>query len=657
MLNFLQNQILFYAALVFVLFLPGHFLLLAIFGKSKILSQLEKFIISFGLSIAVLDFILFAYSGLKISISRPSIIIGLLLFMAASFGIYRFRLRKNRLDYEESERTLFSFSRHQLALILLIIFLAFFIKTAFLSQTISPNATDLGHHMYWSKWMVENHRLPDYDGLPDFIVGEQTIFGTIGILSGLSFFSAFPPVILHLVNILGILTVFILTLRIFKKKNIAILSLLFVGVLYAVTAPQSKFVSGGVIGNILGNFLMPLAFYLYCRAFESIFSTPLLPPGEGARRADEGAESTNVEISASKIFLSLAIFVTFGLFYTHHLTALIFLFVFAFLVLFFLAANCKDIKIILSKVWKVFFSPPVLAIFIGGLIFFFFIFTPNYINPSAVNTAVGAPSKASREGLTIANLRTSIGEDRLGLGFFGLAILLFHLRKKRWDFGYLAVFSWGAIIFLLAFAPRLFFINLPSDRIGNYLSYPFSILSAYGIYAVFKNPALKNGKNQKPFGNSLVRLAFMIIFGFIFIKGISDSAEAIPIQNDYDGLVETFRSSAYLAERTNTDDGIIKDHNYIAGDSWIKLFFMRGYKYPLSRGYFKRYDDTTKPREMCTLYMISNPGGKDSEQCYSDTKTDFVMVNPRYDSVQFRKLNEFNQIYMSPEVAIYYKDK
>jgi len=44
--------------------------------------------------------------------------------------------------------------------------------------------------------------------------------------------------------------------------------LLFLGVLFAVTAPQAKYVSGGVMGNIFGNFFMPLAFYFYYRGFQ-----------------------------------------------------------------------------------------------------------------------------------------------------------------------------------------------------------------------------------------------------------------------------------------------------------------------------------------------------------------------------------------------------
>jgi hypothetical protein len=188
---------------------------------------------------------------------------------------------------------------------------------------------------------------------------------------------------------------------------------------------------------------------------------------------------------------------------------------------------------------------------------------------------------------------------------------------------------------------------MPSNRIGNYLCYPLSILSAYGLYEIFKNKKILN--------NKIFALAFIIILGFSLSEGIPDSIRAIPKNNDYSSLVQTFRASDYLAERSTASESIIKDHNYIAGDSWMKLFFMRGYKYPLSRGYFKRYEDNTKSREMCTLQMISSPGGDEAKMCYRDSGTNFAVVNPRYDSGQFRKLNNFNQVYFSPDIVIYYR--
>lgn len=623
MLSFLQSQFLFYITIILALFLPGYSLLLAVFGKSRALSTLEKFVISFGLGIISVDFIFFAYDKLQIPITRISSVVGLTLFILVCLAVYRLRKTK---DNSEDKGDLFDFSGKQLALILLLIFLTIFIKTAYLSGTVLPTATDLGHHMYWAKWMAENGQLPDYEGMPDFIIGEHIIFGVISLISGAGFFSAFPVVVLYLVNLLGILAVFVLTLRVFENKNVAILTLLFLGVLYAVSSPQAKFVSGGVVGNILGNFLLPLTFYFYYRAFAFLNKENFLPAIH------------------SQTFLGLAVFSTFGLFYTHHLTAFIFLFIFAFLMIFFSLVNYKEIKKIMPPIFKNIFSPAVIAVFLACLIFFFFVFTPNYVQTSAVDTAVGAPSKATRAGLDMADLKSAVGETRIALGFLGLLFLFYYYQKRH--FGYAIVAAWALAIYLMSTQPHLLSINLPSNRIGSYFSYPLAILSAYGFYMAFSDRKT----------HYLVKGVFVSLLIFVLAGGLYDSAVAFKSKAASEEIKETFNASAYLVKSIDPSDIVLKDHNYITGDAWIKLFFMQGYKYPASRGYFKRYEDPTKPREMCTLHMISNPGGKEAGACFQETGTNFLMVNPRFDSAQFSKLKNFDRVYANPNVAVFHKN-
>jgi hypothetical protein len=622
-----------------VLFIPGYVLLLAIFGKSKTLNTLERFILSFGLSIISIDFLNFSLSGLHLLITRLSLFIIIIFFISICWTIFKFR--KNTDTIEESP--LFNFSKNQLLLIFLLLFLTIFIKTAYLTDTVFPTATDMGHHMYWSQWMMDNHQLPTYEGMPDFIIGEQIPFGVIGLLSGASVFSAFPIIILFLVDMLGILTVFILTLRIFQQKNIAILTLFFLGVLYAISSPQAKFVSGGVVGNIIGNFLMPLSFYFYYRSMEFF--------------------QTDSKIAkSSPTFLALAIFTTFGLFYTHHLTSFIFLFIFMLIAIIFFLTNFKDLKNIFLRLIKLITSPQVLTVFVLGLIFFFLIFTPNYIKNSAVNTAVGAPSKGTRVGLTIANLRASVGEARIALGFLGFLLLAFSFKRK--NFGYTIIAAWTGMIFIMSTEPHLLFVNLPSDRIGNYLSYPIAILSAYSFYFVFKSRSAKGGstsiKEVEPprtiLSNSFIKIGFAIVLTFVLVDGVSDSATAFKNKADLSPLAQTFNAATYLAKTTTATDIILKDHNYITADSWIKTFLMRGYTNPLSRGYFKRYEDATKPREMCTLQMIASPDNADARACFTSTKTSFIMINPVFDSAQFRKLKNFDQIYSNAGINIYYRN-
>lgn len=651
MLNLIQNQILFYIAIALVMFLPGYFLLLAVFGKNKIIAPLERFIISFGLSIVIVDFIVFLYSKLGILITRLSAIAGILVFSAICFGIYK--IKKNPLlplaregDRRPDEGKLFNFSKNQLILIFLLLFLTVFIKTVFLSGTITPTATDMGHHMYYSKWIAENGQLTNYEDSiinPEdkgkFIIGEHIIFSVIYLITGQSFFSGWPVVVLYLINLLSILTVFILTLRIFESKNVAILSLLFLGALFAVSAPQARYVSGGVIGNVMGNFFISLAFYLYCRAFEFL-------------------KDTDTEIkNYSKALLALAILVTAGLFNTHHLTGFIFLFICALAMFLFVIFNYGSIEVIGKKAFKVILSPQVIATLIIGLIFSFIIFTPSYMKSNAVTTAVGTPTKNTRTGLNIGNLRQTVGDARLAFGFLGLLILTFNFKKR--NFGYILVTSWAIMIFVMAVYPKLLFVNIPSNRIGNYLTYPLAILSAFGLYMVFNPRFLKNAEKNifSLIPENLVKGIFFPVLAFVIVSGIFDSSQAFKKDDNSQEAIQTFSASNYLAENSDKNDILLKDHNYLTADAWIKLFFMRNYKYPSSRTTLSRYEDTTKPREMCTYHMISNPASDEGKKCFEDTKTNFILVNPLFDSAQFKKLLEFDQVYMSDEAGVYYKNK
>jgi hypothetical protein len=628
MLHLLQSQLLFYFSIFLVLFLPGYSLLLAIFGKSKVLSSLERFILSFGLSIILVDFIFFLYPRISLPINRFSALAGILLFSAITLIIYKFR-KFTSFDSKDAGVALFQFSKIQFGSFLLLIFLMFFIKTAFLSQAVLPTATDMGHHMYWAQWITENRTLPDYAGMPDFIIGEHIIFAIISLLSGLSFFSAFPILTLYLINIISLLVIFILVLRIFKEKRVALLTFFFLGTLFAISSPQTKFVSGGVIGNLLGNLLMPMAFYFFWRFFEMLL--------------DKSRQQL------SQTFLALALFSIFGLFYTHHLTAFIFLFIFSLALLVFLIINFKRAKEILIYSVKALFSRRVFPIILVGLFFFLFILTPNYFSLSATQTAVGTATKITRIGLDINNIRSAVGEVRLALGLIGFLLLLLALYKNKENFGFVLISAWALMLYIMSAYPKLLFINLPSSRIGNYLTYPLAILSAYALFKIFQ-------KSKNHITSNLARIGLALILIFVLSEGVTDSVQTFKQTNESLELVQTFNSSAFVAANLAGKDMVLKDHNYLTGDSWIKLFFMRDYKFPLSRGYFKRYEDATNPRETCTLQMISNPGGESAKKCFSETGVNFIMVNPNFDSGQFHRLNNFDQVYSNSAIAVFYKN-
>ena len=121
------------------------------------------------------------------------------------------------------------------------------------------------------------------------------------------------------------LAIFVLARQIFQKhpqgSNIAILALFLAGPLFALASPQAKFVSGGVIGNTLGNFFIPIILLLLLKALEQ----------------------------RKSVFLSLALFLSLTLVYTHHLSTFVFLFSLISTFLIFFLFNLKKIPAYLKN--------------------------------------------------------------------------------------------------------------------------------------------------------------------------------------------------------------------------------------------------------------------------------------------------------------------
>lgn len=638
MLSFISSQFLFYISIALVLFIPGYFLMLAVFKRGQDFSVLEKFIISFGTSIITINFLMILIGRLKIPITRISIVGSILLFSMVCGFIFYLRNRKEK--FSKSNISEKQFSRRQMLTILAIIFLTIFIKTVYLKDAILPTSTDLGHHMYWAKTIAVTGQLPQYEKIDvsenfsltepqpiaDFIIGEHLIFSAIGLVSGIDYISYFPVLILYLIHIMGILTMFSLARLLFKEdshgKTIAIMTLFLIGPIYALASPQAKFVSGGVIGNIIGNFLIPLAIYFFVRALS--------------------------EKSAK--FLAYALFVIFGLAYTHHLSTFIFVFIFIFSAIFFALFNFKKL-IPHFKDWsRMIFSKPVLSVLIFGLVFVFVLYTPTYLNKGAVDTAVGAPSKATRMGLTMTELKFSAGEARMALGIIGVLILL--LVKKRASFAGAFVLGWFFSLTLMSLRPNWLFIDIPSNRIASYIGFPIAILASFALVSILT--IIKTAGKQY-LRSQLVLSVFLILLTFVAVSGLYDNSQTLNTDGQPESVLQTYHASKYLADRSSDSDVVLKDHNYLSADSWMKLYFMRGYNYPLSRGFFKRYTDETKPREQCTNLMISVPNSTDAQKCFTGTKTNFLMINPKLDKIQFQKSKSFWQVYSAEDIAIFYK--
>ncbi len=643
------DTLLFFLATGALFFVPGSVLLKLFLKRGAVLTPLETFVLSFVVGLGLLSFgmILLGQAGVRFTaLSMSLALLGFGALLALSLFI------RNRFSPASSESaTPHSWSKRGTVLFGLLIMLTVLLKTIYLSHAVLPTSTDLGHHMYWSALITKTGVLPEYakrdivtnasgtysvtepEPIADFIIGEHLPFAAISILSGIGFFTAFPIVFLLFINLLALLALVALARALaesfaestdnhpfFTPERIALATLLFFGPLYTLASPQAKFVSGGVVGNTLGNLFIPLIILAYLRAFRE-------------KRSD---------------FLALGFFLTFALAYIHHLSTLITLFALGASVLVFIIWQWQKIATIARGWLTLFLQPKPLIIALLACLFFFLVAMPTYIETRAVGTALGTPTKTTRTGLSLYQVTFSSGEARVALGLAGLFLIAFLRDKYRYGSAFLV--GWGGILLMMTLFPHLLFINIPSNRIGAYLSFPLGLLASFAF--VFVLATLRGDRKRLVLPGFAVFLFSITSFFFALGSGSYDNGQSLLAESKALSAVETFRASSYLASHAGPDDLILKDHNYIVGDAWMKLFFLRDYSYPLSRGFFKRYEDNPN-REQCTLLMISVPNTARGEKCYTETGTNIIVVNPKYDVTPFEKSDNFVRIYATDNIHIY----
>lgn len=643
----LFDQIQLFGAILFLILLPGAFLVFRLLERTHIrFSPLEFLLISCMAGIALLDFGMLLLARSHIPFSRTT----LTLFVALVLGmLFLLDWRRCSRIPQSLRRQLsamlqpIGFSRSELLLASGLILLTLFIKSIFLWNTILPTATDLGHHMYWSKVIATTGTLPSYSKMDivtengasrivpplpidDFIIGEHLPFAAIALVTSLNFLSAFPALVLLLVNLCSLLALSMLSFRLFEEyfhdtasaRRGFLLTLFLAGPLWTLASPEAKYVSGGVVGNLFGNFLIPLTLLLIFRALKEKNSQ----------------------------LLALA-FLSGGLLaYTHHLSTFVFLFIVLFIIVFFAFVNYRSLLPTAISWGKLLFSPAPLAILALLIFCVAVIYTPTYLDKEAIDTAVGAPSKATREGLSSIQLSQSVGAIRLGLGLAGLILLL--VSKKRAMLSASLLIGWSIALSAMSLAPNMLFIDIPSNRVATYAASPFVLLAVFILLRI----SSKVTRDQPGSGLLKVSGVIAILLTLTLSSGSFDNAGSLS-ESTHQEATETFATASWLSDRNEPNDIVLKDHNYLAADAWMKLFFMRDYSYPLSRGLFGRYEDDGSRHERCSLLMISAPNTPAAQDCFSGTKTNLLVVNPQFDSAQFKKSPGTSLIYLSDSVAVY----
>ncbi len=724
MSNFIISQAYFILITIFILFLPGYLLLCGVF-KREHFSAIEKIILAIPVSFALATLSMIISGTLGMPINKPKITI---LFGTINIILLAFTFYQKKKDSTKTENKLFNFSKNQSRLIIILIALTIIIKSVYLVDAIFPTSTDLAHHMFWVEKIKTTQELPVYQEIEieydesdnptlseqpvrtaDFIVGEHLIFVAISLLSGKNVVSAFPSLILLIINLATILTIFILTQRLFEKYKyvswVSIFVLLFLGPLYAISSSQAKFVSGGAIGNILGDLFIPTIFYFIYRAFAN--KRPAM--------------------------LMMTVFLGGSLAYIHHLSAFIFGYAFGFsaiiiylfqvdfkktfsdffklrsviimVILFLLQVTLNfilekfSIKIPILKIESLKMSSMIILSILGNIFIlsllqkefkaviidwfkntikhyvfafviifacmFFFFYVPSYLNKDAISSATGTPEKATRIGIPVNELMYSSGEARFALGVIGLIIIILiallakHPKTREYferispanQYGRAITIGWATALIAMSLAPQYLKVNIISSRIANYVIFPITILAGFAIVWIFD--ILHQRRTDKTYLPKIfVSATFTLIFLFLLTNGMRDNSSALNESPEVKRAVQTYKASERLSGMIKGDDQMVKDHNYIKGDTFIKIFFAKDPNFPLSRAFFRKYENNPY-RETCTLDMISKPNSPEAQRCFDGLNVRFVMVHTDHDASQFNGSDTFSKIYQNDELSVY----
>jgi len=536
-------------------------------------------------------------------------------------------------------------------LFITLVLLSIGIRTVFYLPDVLPQNTDLGHHMYWSQWIVEKEEIPPYD-TADVIIGEHLVFGTVSALSSVPILSAFPLIILSFLNLFTVAVISLSAFIASRKKYIFLSALFFAGLYFSIAPPQAKYVSGGVIGNTMGSLFIAAAFLLLL-----LFLNYWLQ-----KRSD-------YKLMPSVI--SIIILLTAGSFYTHHLSTLLLLFCLFFSVIFWLILIIvrKETKRLLGF-FKALFSSARFLLSIGiSIAIPAYIYLPYYLRSNAVGDIAQAPEKDTHLGFSFLSFPAKMGEARFilaAVGIAAIALLLINSKylvklKKKFSPLFsisiaktalpflLIIFGWFLPLFLLGFFPNLMHIDLPSRRVVNYLTFPMSLLAAFGLVAIFA--ALMHLFRKKR--RTLHTLLFFLILAVIW-NGTGDFRTYFSFKNKFEDTVQIYEAAEYL-KKTPPESIILKDHTVLTGDNWLKFFLLRGYNYFLSRTYDYKYmeGETHSNRDSCPRDMLVVPESAKGDECYGQTKTNYVILRPGEDDFLFWRSQDINQVYSSDSVSVF----
>lgn len=584
--------------LIFLIF-PGY-LLLRLFISKEELSKTDKIIYStvLGFFINLLIFTMLDKSRIKIEKST-------LIASLGTLALVSFFIKKPSLKIAGILKQSFTKNYFILAISLLLIVL---IRVpVYLSHPL-PYTTDLSHHIYYAKHIIENGSLPKYSK-SEFVLLEHITLSLSPLLVGTDVLGISSFVILYILNFFSGITIFRLTFHATKSFSTSLISLLLSSCFFLYTSFNLRFVLGGVVGNLLGNFFIPSFILLLILFFEKKYYH-LLPI----------------------IIINLICIIT-----AHTLSTVIIFWVTTIALLFYFIINRANFLCIVKELFRKYTKYLLFSIICT---FIFLLYVPDYFSDKRAMERISIPQMSilTPKGsffstLTENNYLREIPKKIYIISFLGLASYFFSRPKTK--FSKFIFVTWPLIPLGYTVFPNAFPIRIPPHRAINYAFSPLMLSTAL-FCSFFSNKSKK-------------LIVFFLLILSIIVNMNTSVLEIKSIANNKKVMEENKEAFVFLSKIIKPNENVFTDHTSDnLADQAIKNYIDNSNKV-WDRAFLFRYEEGM-PWD--TWNMMEDP--KNYLNLYREKNIKYVVVpNQKTYTERFEKTNAVNKIFENETVQIF----
>lgn len=257
---------------VIVLFLPGYFLYY-MFLKKMNMDLFQGLIISLGLSLSFIPLLTYFFTLLGIRLNSISILLLLLIFTAIILLKYILEHKNNigrSLNFKNFKKSFKEYEMLSYLILAAILLISLVVRIIPINNIFVGPGSDSYHHTLIVQLIIENGGIPasyePYAPLSSFTYH----FGFHSIVAFIYWLSGIDPakLVLYTGQVLNgffVLSIFIFVDRLFKDRNMALLSSFIVGL---VSVFPAYLINWGRFTSLTGMVILPIAFLLFIESIK-----------------------------------------------------------------------------------------------------------------------------------------------------------------------------------------------------------------------------------------------------------------------------------------------------------------------------------------------------------------------------------------------------